>query len=260
MPREPAEKDFERLTAELLGGPPAEFTARRNAMVKELNASGHSELAGALSALRKPALPLWAVNQVQARRRAILEEIEQAAASLKKAQAGAAAGRAQAGDALRTASDAFQRKLEEAEKVAEAGLRESGHPVQEETSRRITAILREAVLQGGQAWERLQRGALTQEPEAGSDLLQMFSAGMQPTGRSAVLAEARREAEQAERKARADEDRAQRAADQARRLRQEADDMKAAAERAADRAKAAEEEAARLQAEAAKSRRAARAR
>ena len=260
MPREPADKDLDRLTAELLGGSPEEFTAQRNAKVKELRASGQSELARALLALRKPALPLWAVNQVQARRREVLEQIEEAAASLKKAQAGAAAGRAQAGDALRAATDAFQRKLEAAEKVAEGTLRESGHPVQEETSRRITAILRESVLQGGPSWERLQRGVLAEEPEAGSDLLQMFTAGMQPTGRSAARAEARREAEQAERKARADEERAQRAADQAKRLRQEADEMKAAAERAAERAKAAEEEAARLQAEAAKSRRAARAR
>ena len=223
-------------------------------MVKELKASGQTELAQAVSTIRKPALPLWAVNQVQARRRALLDEIEEAATALRKAQAGAAAGRAQAGDALRTASDTFQRKLEAAEKVAADALEESGHSVQEETTRRVTAIIREAVLQGGPSWERLQRGALAEEPEAGADLVQMFSAGMEPTGRSAALAEARREAEQAERKARADEERAQRAADQAKRLRDEAHETKAAAERAAERAKAAEEEADRLQAEAAKSR------
>jgi hypothetical protein len=49
---------------ELFGLPLAEFTARRDALAKELKAAGDKDAAAAVKALRKPTVAAWAVNQV----------------------------------------------------------------------------------------------------------------------------------------------------------------------------------------------------
>lgn len=251
--------NIEDLAAELFARPPNEFTSRRNQKAKELKASGRADLASRLTALKKPSLPVWAVNQLAARDRAALGELRQAAQAVVKVQATAAAGRPNAARDLRTASEAFQRKIESVGDAAAAALRESGHPIGQEALRRIQEILRVAALQGDDTWHYLERGALTSELRPGDDVLEMFGAGGGlATGKQAEEAKARQAAEQAQRTARADAEQAKRAAATAERLRQEAVDMAAAAERAAQRAKAAEEEAARAEAQAEKSQRATR--
>src|SRR6202022_4107187 len=87
------------LTSELLAQPPDQFTARRNARVKELKASGQAELARELAALKKPAVHLWAANQV--RDRAQFSGLRRAAQAVARAQAAAAMGRANAAQDLR---------------------------------------------------------------------------------------------------------------------------------------------------------------
>jgi hypothetical protein len=242
------------LTAELLAQPLDQFTARRNARVKELKASGQTELARELAALKKPAIQLWAANQV--RDRARLEGLRRAAQTVAKAQAAAATGRANAAQDLRATSEEFQRNLEAVATAAASALRQGKHPVGEETLRRIREIFRLAALQGGDTWDRLREGALTSEPRPGDDMLAMFAAGAAPgTGKHADKAEARRAAELAERAARADAERAQQAIAAAERRRQEAKEAAVAAKLAAERAAAADKEAARARAQAKKSQR-----
>src|ERR1700674_4691045 len=123
------------LTSELLAQPPDQFTARRNARVKELKASGHADLARELAALKKPAVHLWAANQV--RDRALLGGLRRAAQSVSRAQAAAATGRANAAHDLRATSEEFQRNLESVATEAESALRQGQHAAGEETLRRI---------------------------------------------------------------------------------------------------------------------------
>lgn len=248
--------NLESLTAELLAQPLDQFTPSRNARVKELKASGRADLARELSSLKKPSLPMWAVNQVDDRD--MLSELRRAAQAVVKAQAAAATGRSNAAQDLRATSEAFQRKLEAAGNAAATVLHQSRHATGEETVRRIREIFRLAALHGGDTWDRLQEGALVVEPRPGDDVLEMFAAGGAPVaGKRAEQAEARRAAARAQRAARADEELAQRATAAAQRLRQEAKEAAVAAERAADRAAAAEGEANRAGAQAEKSRRAA---
>jgi hypothetical protein len=245
------------LTAELLGQPLDQFTSLRNSKAKELKASGQADLARELSVVKKPAVALWAANQV--RDRATLTGLRRAAQTLTRAQAAAATGRANAAQELRAASDDFQRHIEAAATTAAASLREGKHSAGEETLRRIREIFRLAALQGGETWDRLQEGGLTAEPHPGDDMLEMFSAGAIPsTGKRAEQAEARRAAELAERAARSDAERAKLAIAAAERHRQEAKEAAVAAKRAAERAAAAEKEAARARAQAKKSQRGAR--
>jgi hypothetical protein len=240
------------LTAELLAQPLDQFTSRRNARVKELKASGQADLARELGALKKPAVHLWAANQV--RDRALLSGLRRAAQAVAKAQAAAATGRANAAQDLRVASEEFQRSIESVATVAAGALRQGKHAVGEETLRRIREIFRLAALQGGETWDRLQEGAVTTEPRPGDDMLEMFAAGATPgTGRRAEQAEARRAVELAEKAARADVERAEQAVAAAERRRQEAKEAAVAARRAAERAAAAEKEAVRARAQAKKS-------
>jgi hypothetical protein len=245
------------LTAELMAQPLEQFTAHRNARVKELKASGQGDLARELAALKKPAVPLWAANQVQDRTQ--LGALRRAARSVSKAQAAAATGRPNAAPDLRAGSEEFQRSIESVATAAAGALRQGKHAVGEETLRRIREIFRLAALQGDETWDRLQEGALTTEPRPGDDMLEMFAAGATPgTGRRAEQAEARRAAELAGKAARADAERAQQAIAAAERRRQEAKETAVAAKLAAERAAAAEKEATRARAQAKKSQRGAR--
>jgi hypothetical protein len=245
------------LTAELLGQPLDQFTSLRNSKAKELKASGRADLARELSVVKKPAVALWAANQV--RDPATLSGLRRAAQTVTRAQAAAATGRANAAQELRAASEDFQRNIEAAATTAAAALRQAKHAAGEETLRRIRDIFRLAALQGGKTWDQLQAGGLTIEPRPGDDMLEMFAAGAIPgTGRRAEQAEARRAAELAERAARADDERAKQAIAAAERHRQEAKDAAVAAKRAAERAAAAEKEAMRARAQAKKSQRGAR--
>jgi hypothetical protein len=240
------------LTAELMAQPLDQFTARRNARVKELKASGQADLARELGTLKKPAVHLWAANQV--RDRDLLTGLRRAAQTVARAQAAAATGRANAAQDLRAASEDFQRTLDAAATAAAGALRQGKHAAGEETMRRIRDIFRLAALQGGETWDGLQDGGLTTEPRPGDDMLEMFAAGAtRGTGIRAGQAEARRAAELAERAARADTERAQQAIAAAERRRQEAKEAAVAAKLAAERAAAAEKEAARARAQAKKS-------
>ncbi len=242
------------MSAELLEQPLDQFTLRRNAKVKELKASGQADLAREVAALKKPAVSLWAANQV--RDRAMLSGLRRAAQSVARAQASAATGRANAGLDLRATSEEFQRHLESITTVASSALRQGQHAAGEETVRRIREIFRLSALQGGDLWDRLQEGALTTEPRPGDDMLEMFAAGATPgSGKRAEQAEARRAAELAEKAARADAERAQQAIAAAERRRLEAKEAAVAAKRAAERAAAAEKEARRARAQAKKSQR-----
>ena len=242
------------LTAELMAQPLDQFTAHRNARVKELKASGQADLARELAALKKPAVPLWAANQVHDR--TLLGGLRRAAQSVSKAQAAAATARANAAQDLRATSEEFQRSLESVATAAAGALRQGQHAAGEETLRRIRDIFRLAALQGGETWDLLQEGGLTAEPRPGDDMLEMFAAGAIPaTGRRAQHAEARRAAELAERAARVDDERAKQAIAAAERHRQEAKEAAVAAKRAAERAAVAEKEAARARAQAKKSQR-----
>ena len=247
---------LEALTADLLGQPLDQFTAHRNARVKELKASGQADLARELAALKKPSLPLWAANKVD---RTTLDGLRSAGQVVGSAQTGAATGRPNAARDLRAASEQFQRRLDAAGQAAAVVLREGGHPAGEEALRRVREILRLAALEGGDTLDRLRKGALVTEPRPRDDMLEMFGAGGAPpaAGRQAEQAEARRTAELAQRAARADEELAERATQTAQRLRQEAAEAAVAARRSAERAAAAEDEAARARAQAKKSQRAA---
>src|SRR5689334_5819111 len=99
---------IEELVAELLAGPPAEFTARRTAKARELKAAGQAALAAEVSSLRKPPVALWAANQVARREGPSLDRLRRAAEEVVAAQQSAVVGRSGAAADLRRASGELQ--------------------------------------------------------------------------------------------------------------------------------------------------------
>ena len=66
---------------------PAEFTAARNAKVREVKDSADKELAARVQELRKPSPAAWGVNLLARHRAAELEQLAQLGASMREAQA-----------------------------------------------------------------------------------------------------------------------------------------------------------------------------
>jgi hypothetical protein len=268
------------VVADLLAGPLDEFTSRRNAKAKGLKQAGQREQASEVAGLKKPPVALWAVNQLARRSTPVLERLRRAGGGVVQAQSGAVAGRKNAAQELRSASDGLQRELEAALRLVGDVLRAGGHAADEATLRRVQEMLRLAAVSGGQTWDRLQRGALISEPRAGEDMLTAAFAlaggggvggGAGPAlakasdarlaraaARQAADTEKRIDMEHAVRTAKIDEEAAQQAEQAAHRLREEADRTAADAKRANEKARQAEKDHDRAAARAKASREAAR--
>lgn len=239
--------------ADLLSGPLNEFTNRRNSKAKDLKAAGQRELADEVTALKKPPVPVWAVNQLTRGNKSSLERLREMGKGVVEAQKGAVSGRRNAAPELRSASDRLQRELEVAVRTVSDRLRTDGHAADEATLRRVQEILRLGAVSGGETWDRLRAGTLIEEPTAGEDMLTAafaLGAGVlapqkhpERTSKEAAEREKRLALEHAERTATLDEEAARQAEQTAKRLRDEADRMAADAKRANDKAKQAEKEA-----------------
>jgi len=89
----------------LRGVPPEDFARERNALAKRLAAAGRAEEAAEIRRLRRPSLPLWAVNQAARGDRQAVDRLVDAVERLRRAHFGpgddAARARARQRDALR---------------------------------------------------------------------------------------------------------------------------------------------------------------
>jgi hypothetical protein len=213
-----------------------EFVEARNALVRELKKRGESDQAESVRQLRKPSVPVWAVNQLARTEGRKISELVKAEDALRSAH-----GRSE--DRFREALAAERATAAELLKAAGAILVEAGRPPTEDTLERIGSTLQAAAADPAHR-EELTQGRLTEELEplgfealAGVKLPARASAGSraprsqprkQPAeARAAAAAKAKDEASRLER----DADRAERAARDARRR---ADRARAEAERLAN--------------------------
>ena len=86
----------------LYGLPLDEFTRERDALARRLRGEGERDAAAEVTALRKPVLSAWVVNQLARRRKAEMRELLQAAKAVK-------AGRKDADERFRAAVEALSR-------------------------------------------------------------------------------------------------------------------------------------------------------
>jgi hypothetical protein len=153
--------DLEGELDALFGLPPAEFTAARNDLVKRLKAAGQADAGAEVGALRKPTVPVWAVNQLARDDPTGVGALLSAGEQLRSAQE-AALGGAEEGDlvrhatlaerdALRTLTQRARRLLADADMAAGASVLE-----------RVSSTLRAAAIDPA-AGELVARGRLDEE-------------------------------------------------------------------------------------------------
>jgi hypothetical protein len=202
-----------KATRRLFEVPPAEFTAARNALVRELRDAGKADEAKEVAALRKPAATLWIADQLGPRHRAQVEALIEATRKLEKVQAGAGGDLR---EAMQEQRSALQKLMEKVDAVA----REIEARVTPEVQRRVQTTVTsaaasdpEGLLEGTLAHELEATGfgeLLGKAPPARTPAAAPKSHSGKVTGKVAdkAAAAAGKRAEAAARRARADRQRA----------------------------------------------------
>ena len=104
--------------------PPSEFTAARNALVKQLRAAKRRDEAEAVKALKRPSVPAWAINQVARAQPEAIEQLISAGAAVGAAQRRALSGVRDSG--LREASAQRRERIDQLWRLAADLLRDAG--------------------------------------------------------------------------------------------------------------------------------------
>jgi hypothetical protein len=153
-----ANRDIDRLYSLPLD----EFTAERNALVRDLRKAGRKEDAEAVRALKKPPVTAWAVNQVARREPAKVAELIRAGDVLRKAQRDVLGGKTAD---VREASRAQHELADELVDEARAVLEETGTKATQAAAQRISTTLRAASTDPSAA-KLLRKGRLPGEIES----------------------------------------------------------------------------------------------
>jgi hypothetical protein len=142
--------------------PLADFTATRNRVARELKQEGRADLAAEVTALRKPTVPIWLVNQLARRHRRDVDLLLDAGHRLRAAHGESDPARAR--QAFQGARDAEREAMHRLRKAAEELLRQEQGKASDAMIERAVGTLRAAsVTEEGR--ELLARGRLTEELE-----------------------------------------------------------------------------------------------
>jgi hypothetical protein len=235
------EREIDRLYALPLD----EFTARRNELAKRLKKEGQEDAADEVTALVKPSVPAWTINQLARRQKKEVQALLATGTRLRKAQERALAGGGP--DALKAVQAEERESVRDLTQRAAAILEEAGRPATRAVLERVRATLGAAVLTDPER-AALKAGRLTTEVQvSGFDAL----AGIRPAPKAAPTDELavrrRRKAELEKKRVRLEKrardladkaDQAEEAADRAEEAaadaRELADDRRRAADLAAD--------------------------
>jgi hypothetical protein len=137
--------DLEQELNRLYGLPPEEFTGARNDLAARLRKAGQAEAAEQVRALRKPSVPVWAVNQLARLHPDPVAELISAGEELRRAQQ--AAFRAErGGESLREATNAERAAVRTLTRHAQSILQAGGRSASAAALERIASTLRGAAV------------------------------------------------------------------------------------------------------------------
>jgi hypothetical protein len=179
---------------------PEAFVAARNAMVKELRATGDRDEAGRVGKLRRPSVPAWLLNRAALDAPDRLKEFDEASRQLEAAQERALGGKDDAAADWRAAAG---REREASDAVLDAAgrlARDSGHPASDRALELAAETLR-AASGDPELRDQVLRGRLDRERSAAT-LGRAAADGARPKRRAAKRddgAKARRELKRLER-------------------------------------------------------------
>jgi hypothetical protein len=147
--------------ADLYHGPLDEFVARRTALARDTRSRDPSA-AAAIGKMRKPPVPVWAIDQLAADRPELVVELLAAAADARDVQR-AVAGQTDTREDLSRASARLRDTVETAARAAEHVLEQAGIAGSEGMGRRIRTTLQSAATGSGAERLALWRGSLDHE-------------------------------------------------------------------------------------------------
>jgi hypothetical protein len=137
--------------------PLEEFIGARDALARELRQRGDLAEAEAVRALRKPSVPIWAINQLARAQGKKLRQLIKEEDALRSAHGAS-------GDRFRYALAAERQTAAELVQDAARILADSGRPATEATLERIASTLQAAAADPAHR-EELEQGRLTEELE-----------------------------------------------------------------------------------------------
>jgi hypothetical protein len=146
---------------ELYGLPFDEFVPARNALARELRKAGKRDEAAEVSALRKPSVAAWAVDQLVRTQRKAIFELFDAGDALRAAQDDVLAGRGD-GQSLRAAVDRERTAVDALAGDARGLLSSDGHELSPTIVERVSDTLHAAALDD-EAREQVREGRLERE-------------------------------------------------------------------------------------------------
>jgi hypothetical protein len=155
--------DLEAELDDLYGLQPAEFTSARNDLAQRLKRAGQAEPAARVQAIRKPTVPIWAINQLARQAPKEIEALLSAGEELRSAQETALGGGDPKG--LRDATSAERNALRALTQRAQALLADAGHSPSAAVIERIASTLRSAAVDPD-GRELLAAGRLGEELES----------------------------------------------------------------------------------------------
>ncbi len=144
---------------DLYSAPPESFIRTRNDLAQRLKQAGQIDGAARVKQLRKPTVPLWAVNQLARRYPDEVRALLEAGDRLRVAQEAALRGETQT---LRAATAAERKLLRSLTQRGEELLHETGHSAD---PKRIVSTLRAAAVDPA-GRKLLEEGRLSEELEA----------------------------------------------------------------------------------------------
>ena len=146
---------------DLYGLPFDEFVPARNALARELRKAGKRDEAAEVSALRKPSVAAWAVDQLVRTQRKAVSELFDAGDALRAAQDDVLAGRGD-GQSLRAAVDRERTAVDALAAAARGLLSSDGHELSPTIVERVADTLHAAALDD-EAREQVREGRLERE-------------------------------------------------------------------------------------------------
>jgi hypothetical protein len=175
--------------------PLSEFTSARNALAARLKKAGEKDQAERVKALGKPTASAWAVNQLYWKHREAFDQLYEAGARFRQAQAAQLAGRA---PDVHGPREARKQALAELTRLAASVLRDGGHNPAPDTLRRITTTL-EAISAYAGLPDAPPAGRLTQDvdPPGFDALAALMPAVPESRQRTPVIADQERIAAEA---------------------------------------------------------------
>jgi hypothetical protein len=191
---------------DLYGLPLDRFVPERTALAKELRGAGRREEAGAVTALRKPSVAAWAVNQLVRTQRREVTELFAAGDALRGAQDQVLAGSGDGGS-LRAAVEQERAAVEMLTGAARGLLSSEGHELSPTIIDRVSETLHAAALdddaraqvQDGRLERELRHVGLGMAAPAGTGVAAPAGAGLAAAGNAPAPARvpARRSPKQA---------------------------------------------------------------